>query len=380
MRLAMLMLGLVIVVTANHAASAADADQAARKPVAVIQDGLLEVMSPSGHGMLSIHLTRDWALPQPDVVRAVIFIHGWSRRDLHAGERAARKVGNDAEHAIVITPQFLIPEDVEAHQLPAEMLRWGLDDWKAGFNARGPAPISSFAAIDTIFNHLVDRKIFPNLKQVVLAGHSAGGQFVQRYALFGQGEEVLLKAGIPIRYVVANPSSYAYFDDQRPKPDGSFSQFDGAQCAKFNRWEYGLASNVPAYARRPVVPEPLEQAYLARDVIYLLGTEDKDPNHPELDRSCGGEAEGPTRFARGHSYLPICACSIAGKQPNAYSRFPASATIATTCTRLLAVWLRCSIMACALRKNPRVNEIGILIWVPNRQFETAPTQFLLLPP
>lgn len=40
-----------------------------------------------------------------------------------------------------------------------------------------------------------------------------------------------------------------------------------------------------------------------RNVIYLLGDEDIDPQQKDLDVSCAGEAEGPTRLARGQAYF-----------------------------------------------------------------------------
>jgi hypothetical protein len=40
-----------------------------------------------------------------------------------------------------------------------------------------------------------------------------------------------------------------------------------------------------------------------REVVYLLGTQDTDPNHPALDKSCSGELEGPYRFFRGKAYF-----------------------------------------------------------------------------
>jgi hypothetical protein len=38
-------------------------------------------------------------------------------------------------------------------------------------------------------------------------------------------------------------------------------------------------------------------------VTYLLGTADVNPHEDDLDRSCGGEAQGPYRFARGKNYI-----------------------------------------------------------------------------
>lgn len=38
-------------------------------------------------------------------------------------------------------------------------------------------------------------------------------------------------------------------------------------------------------------------------MTYLLGQEDVDPRHPELDRRCQAEAEGSSRFLRGVAYV-----------------------------------------------------------------------------
>jgi hypothetical protein len=42
----------------------------------------------------------------------------------------------------------------------------------------------------------------------------------------------------------------------------------------------------------------LARRYAARDVAYLVGSNDTDPNHRFLDKSCAGEAQGPNRLAR----------------------------------------------------------------------------------
>jgi hypothetical protein len=56
----------------------------------------------------------------------------------------------------------------------------------------------------------------------------------------------------------------------------------------------------PAYLAE-ATPAALEQRYVEREVIYLLGTLDTNPEHPALDKSCMAEAQGPYRYARGHS-------------------------------------------------------------------------------
>jgi hypothetical protein len=95
--------------------------------------------------------------------------------------------------------------------------------------------------------------------------------------------------------VIANPSSYAWFDERRPVA------FSHAGCPNFNRWKYGLA-DLPAYAEGQTAAQ-LQEKYLARDIVYLLGQQDTDPNHPALDKSCEAKAQGPNRLARGRYYF-----------------------------------------------------------------------------
>ncbi len=56
--------------------------------------------------------------------------------------------------------------------------------------------------------------------QGVIAGHGMGGDFVQRYAAFGQAPDILEKEGIGVRFIVANPSSYLYFTASRTSEAG----------------------------------------------------------------------------------------------------------------------------------------------------------------
>ncbi len=47
--------------------------------------------------------------------------------------------GEDGKRALMIVPQFLAEIDIEAHKLPADMLRWSLEGWEGGGGrARGP--------------------------------------------------------------------------------------------------------------------------------------------------------------------------------------------------------------------------------------------------
>jgi hypothetical protein len=250
---------------------------------------------------LPLYVSRDWDRPLPEVTRAVLVIHGQLRNAevyWRSALAAAVAAGPAAATTLMIVPQFLADIDLPGRDLGPDTLHWGLDGWMGGEPAHGPAPLSSFDALDAIVARLADRARFPNLRQIVVAGHSAGAQVVQRYAVLNRSGAAL--AGVSLRYVVANPSSYAYFDTLRPAGDG-FAPYPAADCPGFNEWKYGL-QDLPPYA--PGVPDAaLEARYASRRVTYLLGQADTNPNHPALDKSCMGEAQGPYRLARGRLYV-----------------------------------------------------------------------------
>jgi pimeloyl-ACP methyl ester carboxylesterase len=293
-----------VLALASSRAWTADEDAPHHRPVKEVASLRISV---GNRGTLPLYVSADWANPLPEITRAVLVLHGRLRNaDVYfKSARTAQAAAGDAgKTTLMIVPQFLAGVDIDAYHLPADTLRWTLEGWEGGDPALAPAPVSSFEALDAILARLADRKLFPNLRQVVVAGHSGGGQVVQRYAIAGRGEPALAQQGIGVRYVVANPSSYAYFNNERPEPSIA------ASCPGYNDWKYGMEVR-PAYlADRPAAA--LEQAYVARRVIYLLGTLDTNPNHPALDKSCMAEAEGPYRYARGHAYAATMAARDAG--------------------------------------------------------------------
>lgn len=260
-----------------------------------IADQRLTLETPSGSGLLPLYLSANWSRPQAEVTYAVLVFHGDGRNAnsyWDTAKKAREAAGQHGAGALLVVPQFLADTDLEP-QRPADadkLLRWTSQSWKDGRPALAPAPLSAFDAIDAMLGRLADRATFPNLEQIVLAGHSAGGQIVQRYAVVSTK---LMAIGVRVRYVVANPSSYTYFSEDRP--------FQVEPCATVNRWKYGMERR-PPYAAK-ATPADLERAYVERDVIYLLGANDNDPEGKQLDRTCAARAQGPHRFARGGAYF-----------------------------------------------------------------------------
>lgn len=267
-------------------------------------DGRMIIETPSGPAAMPIGTTPDWDNPHPGITRAVILLHGLNRDAARAADhlRAASDASRTPSAAtLLIVPQFLADIDMTEFGLPPSTLHWSPHLWPHGAPAVGPAPISSFEILDAILTRLADRARFPALRHVVLAGHSAGGQMTQLYAVVGKGDQRLRAAGIALRFVIANPSSWLWFGDARPDPNPA--------CPDFNRWLYGLTAP-PPYVVQPT--DSLEKRYLAHDAIYLIGERDRNPADPSLDRSCSAMTQGPHRFGRAMQFM----FNLELRQPN----------------------------------------------------------------
>ncbi|SDR19968.1 hypothetical protein SAMN05443245_3494 [Paraburkholderia fungorum] len=277
------------------------------RPVAVVANRHLTVTTDAGSGTVPVFANGDWLLPARGIERAVILIHGRLRNAdtyFDLAQRACALAGGSAADTLLIVPQFLATADVAAHEVPPSTLHWEWTSWMGGGEAEGPAPLSSFDVLDAIVQTLASDDRFASLTEVVIAGHSGGAQVVHRYAVVAREQASLAARGVGLRYVVANPSSYVYFDAMRPTASGEFAAFDAARCPSFNRWKYGL-EDLPAYTRGEdgaASADGLEARYARSDVTVLLGGADCDPQHPALDRSCAAMTQGTNRLERGLAY------------------------------------------------------------------------------
>jgi poly(3-hydroxybutyrate) depolymerase len=102
-----------------------------------------------------------------------------------------------------------------------------------------------------------------------LYGHSAGAQFVHRFLYFVPGARVA-------KAVAANAGWWTL-----PDPAVEFP--------------YGLHGSA--------VDDAALKSALQRPLTVLLGTADTDPNHAHLRRTPEALAQGPHRFARGHTFF-----------------------------------------------------------------------------
>ena len=258
------------------------------------------------HGSARSMLYRTYSLEtkNPAITRAFILIHG-AGRDADNYFRtavAAAFLGSALDDTIVISPRFASNDGRGCKDsLAANEVNWPCngDSWRSGGVSPANENLTSYDFADEILKKLARKDVFPNLKAIVVAGHSAGGQFVTRYEMANRVHDSL---GVPVTYVVANPSSYAYPDSVRPNAENTeFRAFgDGRNCTTFNKWPYGF-ENRTGYASK-LTDDQLKKQLVARPTTYLLGEIDILPLGG-FDSSCPAMAQGPTRRARGESFV-----------------------------------------------------------------------------
>src|SRR3954465_11429669 len=168
-----------------------------------------------------------------NIKRAFILVHGAGRDadNYYRTALAAAFLGGALEDTIVLSPRFASNSGTPngcADTLAANEVNWSCngDSWRSGGVSQNHKGTTSYDFADEILRKLARKDVFPNLKKIVLAGHSAGGQFVTRYEM---SNKVHGSLGVPVTYVVANPSSYAYPDATRPLADAG-------KCGTYNRW------------------------------------------------------------------------------------------------------------------------------------------------
>ncbi len=226
---------------------------------------------------------------------AVVLIHGWGghvKYVLPAFMEALRqRAGTPERTPYVIAPMFPRRETMKHNQEPDDgRAVWGdswadehlhpdrmglaADDWRGGGDANGTS-FSSFDYIDLIFSRFADQSLFPNLKRVILAGFSAGGQFAGRYAAIGKG---VVREGVKVDYIAMSPSTEFRFEKGDP-------------------WLYGRKGR-PRYATG-LTDEAIMRNLCARRVWRGCGSLDVRGRPDEaLDMTPPAVAQGANRLER----------------------------------------------------------------------------------
>ncbi len=276
----------------------------------------------SGGARSLVYRTRSLEARNEHVRRALIMVHGTNRNADHyfATAATAAFLAGALDDTVVISPRIASAAGSCHDALAPNEVSWSCtgDSWRSGGNAVSHPDLTSFDFVDAILRKMANRSTFPNLQAIVVAGHSAGGQFVARYQMANRVHDVL---GVPVSYVVANPSSYAWPDALRPQMGGdaspdaakaawqseevhtnfTYGPFDASACAGYDRWPAGLEERTSGYTKT-ISDDQLKKQLVSRKTTFLFGQVDVLPLGG-FDASCPAMAQGATRRARGEAYV-----------------------------------------------------------------------------
>jgi pimeloyl-ACP methyl ester carboxylesterase len=321
--------------------------------------GLAIIPYYSSHGDLLMSSSSSSALKETigshrrmdDVEYVVIGIHGALRNadDLYCSLLAStyqNTVHIKPQNILIVTIRFPITTDLDIYTTmtdSGEVIQWDESDgglggsWRLGMNAVWPpyaTHFSSYDIMDQIIQHILS---FRNLRHISVIGHSAGGQFVQRWSL-------LTPIWIENRMssVVANPSSYAYLTNKRRLYNTIHGQFEWiipnrTNCPNYNQWMWGLEPDISqktknvttytsyklSYVQKAIHAsnnsnvgdnvQYIKERFASRHIIYLAGrldhcneTNTSQP-HPwcishGLQSTCSDMLQGSNRWERHWNY------------------------------------------------------------------------------
>jgi hypothetical protein len=278
----------------------------------------LTVSSPSGERAALAYYSTHGPLEQlangSSIEMVLIAMHGASRNadDYFCAAKATIQLQARFSEVLVLAPSFYSADDVRM----GPFLYWDSADtdgsWRFGADSMGPIKYSSFDALDRLVATI--RKHCPGVKQLTIAGHSSGGQVVQRWSLLTSWWND--SDGCKMHAVVANPSNYVYLTPRRFIGGRWRIPATCNSCPEYNEWEWGLGAggrgDVP-YRKRAVQNDTaVVEQYRRRSVVYLAGSADRCNVSQEaqgwcyshgLETTCMDEMQGSNRFERNLRYI-----------------------------------------------------------------------------
>ena len=236
---------------------------------------------------------------------AVIHIHGSPggyAYEQYNNMVTALSTSGMQDSTVLIAPVFPWQDNIDNDSLGDDILYWSDSEWSSGDLSRNtqanprPFRISSYSTIDTIYHRLVENN--PNLKRIVLTGHSSGSQMVVRYAAGGRAPENLSEAGVTFVYVPMNTSSFLYYNESRVlDEDADGFEFGPSSCGSANQYRYGL-DNLNQYMENTGA-ETIIDNFQHANLTYLIAQYDFGGQ----TSTCARMTQGYSRLARTHIYF-----------------------------------------------------------------------------
>ncbi|KAH8806505.1 hypothetical protein DL96DRAFT_1562627 [Flagelloscypha sp. PMI_526] len=145
------------------------------------------------------------------------------------------------------------------------------------------------------------KRIYPNMKQIVVSGHSRGAQMSIRYAVIGKQLPLHHPEpdGVKLLYYTGNPSSFVWLNSSRP--------IDPGTCTKYDWWSEGLGNYTNTYNTEFVQGdlEVIRKCFEKRDVAYARGLNDFGKSDDDCPNILEGKpvSQGANRGERFYNFL-----------------------------------------------------------------------------
>lgn len=238
-----------------------------------------------------------------NITRLMIAIHS-SNHDANFYYKNTYKLASELhqeKNTLIVAPQFLL-QSLISSPLHSDYLYWRVYPFLGSSIAtyrNHKAKISAYEVLDMLIDDITQKGNFENIGEVVIFGHSAGGQLVNRYCAYSRFQKHNLKT----RYIVMAPSSYLYFDNKRPiGKDKALFQKATIATKKYNSWGYGLENLYRVHRKYKISPDMMKKQYAKSDVTYLVGSRDNDPNNSTLSTTVAANLQGSNRLQRMQFY------------------------------------------------------------------------------
>ncbi len=270
----------------------------------------LPIVSDTNQFALQYFSSRNLALFSPNITQILIVNHGISYNAddyLSYGIDSAAHCPGASTNTLVIAPCLYItafttpPTNSTLYWL--QQPSFGSRKAAYGYPKQILVNFSPYSALDLLSSNLLTSTNFPNLKRMVWFGNSGGGQLINRYAACTTQNLQAAARGIHTRYIVCAPSSYLYFNPERPVTNSPGQYYIPSLSAHsgYDDWGFGL-SNLYEYPAN-VGTDFITNQYRQKFVVYCVGTLDNDPNDSSLDTSDAAELQGSQRLQRATNYF-----------------------------------------------------------------------------
>ena len=270
---------------------------------------------PDGRPIVQPYYVTSPDLYEPiNVKRAIIVFPGkprdsWRYANLVYNTLAYAISQPDTYHinpgeVIILSPAVLNEDDKNTGGAEDNWVVYQRSNWEMGGISHAPPMNSSvtfYSVLDKMIGQLNNRTLYPNLNQVVVAGHSLGGQASLRYGMTRKQRHY----DSNVRFWVGNPGSYTWLTTGiETKPNPSPITQNQEDCSgTVDKWPYGFGnrSALTKYARTRIfedVPAAIN-LFRWRTVHYAFGLLDNGGG----DTHCEAQYQGYNHLQRGSNFV-----------------------------------------------------------------------------